>query len=194
MGQLLRQFFVDNTVFTSEEIDYICSQFQTASLKIDEVIIRSGQLVNEVGFIEKGVLRAVEITPTGNQLINYFIQEGHFFSEADGLFKSLPAKLTIEAATSCEISSITVQQIEKLKYEIKGFEGIVNTRREQELVEIIDSQKLFHSANSQERYTEFIRRYPLIANQIRDKDIAAYLGISKYTLSHLKSKIGANKR
>lgn len=190
MGQQLRQFFVDNTAFSSNEIDYICSHFHTYKIKTDDIVIRNGQLVNEVGFIEKGIMRAVEITPSGQNLINYFIQEGHFFSEANGLFKSLPAKLNIEAATNCTICSITVNQIEDLIKELPGFETIVNITREQELVEIIETQKLLHSASSLERYKEFLKRYPTIVNQIMDKDIAAYLGISRYTLSHIKSKIG----
>ncbi|MDA3930018.1 MAG: Crp/Fnr family transcriptional regulator [Prolixibacteraceae bacterium] len=189
MKDKLKQYLKENTELVTNEIDLVCAAFTLLKLKQDKRIIEAQNRVNLIGFIVEGILKAVEGIKNGNNHIHYFIEENHFFSEANGLFKNLPAKLSIEAATPCVILTITLEELDKLKAKIPSLEAIINTTRENELVDIIEAQEMQHQGKSFERFAAFIEHYPSIHSRIKDKDIASYLGLSKFTLSRIKKKL-----
>jgi CRP-like cAMP-binding protein len=189
MISILRQHLTQNTKLDHQDIDNICRAFVSKTFKVDEAIIPVDSKVTLIGFIVEGILRAVEHKPSGNRTIHYFIHENHFFSEADGLFKNKPARLAIEAATPSIVLCSSIEAIFSLAQSKVVVEQALSERIGRELVDIIEAQEILHKGKSHERYLEFIKQKTGIANRLKDKDIAAYLGISKYTLSHIKKRI-----
>jgi len=189
MVSILKQHLIQNTKLKPDDIDIICDTFVAKTFKADEAIIDVDSRVTLIGFNVEGVLRAVEHKPSGDRTIHYFLQENHFFSEADGLFKNKPARLAIEAATPCIVLCSSIEVIYSLAQTIEGIAQALSERIGRELVDIIEAQEILHKGKSHERYVEFIKQNAGIANRIKDKDIAAYLGISKYTFSRIKKNI-----
>lgn len=188
MISILRQHLISHTALKPDDVDIICRTFVPRTFKPDEAVIPINSRVTLIGFIVEGILRATELKPSGERTIHYFLSEHHFFSEANGLFKNKPAKLAIESATSSTILCSTIEELYSLRNQIEGLEQALNENKERELVEIIEAQEILHKGKSHERYSEFIKQNPGLANRLKDKDIAAYLGISKYTLSHIKRR------
>lgn len=189
MISILKQYLLDNTELKPDGVDIICDTFRPETFKPDEAIIPVDSKVTLIGFIIEGILRAVEHKQSGDRTIHYFLHENHFFSEANGMFRNKPAKLAIEAATPCTILCSTIEEIYALRDRIDGLEQALNENKERELVDIIEAQEILHKGKSHERYLAFIKTQPNITSRIKDKDIAAYLGISKYTLSHIKRSV-----
>ena len=188
MISILRQHLISNTELRQDAIDVICKTFTARTFRADEPVISVNSRVTMIGFIVEGILRAVEHKPSGERTIHYFLSEHHFFSEANGLFRNKPAKLSIEAATPSTILCSSIEELYNLRKSIEGLEQALNENKERELVDIIEAQEILHKGKSHERYLEFIKQNPGLANRLKDKDIASYLGISKYTLSHIKKR------
>ena len=189
MISILRQYLIDHTELKQDDIELICSTFKLYTFKQDEVVIEINSRVTMIGFILDGILRAVEHKPSGERTIHYFITENHFFSEANGLFRNKPAKLAIEAATPATILCSSIEELYAMRKNMDGLEQALNENKERELVDIIEAQEILHKGKSLERYMAFIKQNRGLANRLKDKDIASYLGISKYTLSHVKKSI-----
>ncbi|MFA9391623.1 MAG: Crp/Fnr family transcriptional regulator [Prolixibacteraceae bacterium] len=189
MISILKEHLIQHTKLNQEDIITICTAFTPATFKVDEAIIPANSKVTFIGFIVEGICRAVEYQASGERTIHYFINAHHFFSEANGLFKNKPAKLAIEAATPCKIVYASIEELYALTERIIGLERELYENKEKELVAIIEAQEILHKGKSLERYLAFIEQNPDMSKQIKDKDIAAYLGISKFTLSHLKKSL-----
>lgn len=185
----LKNYLIRNTALKLDDVNTICQTFIPKTFKPDEAIIPENTRVTLIGFIVEGILRAVENKPSGEQVIHYFLTENHFFSETNGLFRNKPSKLAIQSATHSIILCSTIEEIYSLRQNIDGLEQALNENKERELVDIIEAQEINRNGKSFERYTTFIKQNPGLANRLKDKDIAAYLGISKYTLSHIKKML-----
>lgn len=46
--------------------------------------------------------------------------------------------------------------------------------------------------NATDKHNCFEKAYPVIAEQVKDYDIASFLGITRYTLCRIKKKIANN--
>jgi CRP-like cAMP-binding protein len=189
MISILHQHLIQTTRLKPSDVDTICQTFVLKTFKTDEPIIPVDSRVTLIGYIVEGILRAVEHKPSGDRTIHYFLQENHFFSEADGLFKNKPARLAIEAATPSIVLCSSIEVIYSLAQTVEGVGQALSDTIGKELVDIIDAQGILHKGKSHERYLEFMQQKSGIAKRIKDKDIAAYLGISKYTLSHIKKRV-----
>lgn len=188
MISILRDYLVNYTALLPADVDKICATFVPKKFKADEDVIAVNSKVTLIGFIVEGILRAVEHKPSGERVIHYFLPEFHFFSEANGLFRNKPAKLAIEAATPATILCSTIEELYTMRHAIQGMEQTLNENKERELVDIIEAQEILHKGKSEDRYLAFLEQNPGLVNRLKDKDIASYLGISKYTLSHVKKR------
>ncbi len=99
-----------------------------------------------------------------------------------------PSTLYIEALEDCELLQIDKQGLEDLYLKLPKMERFFRIIIQNAF---IASQKRVLSAMSQtaeERYQEFIRKYPNIEQRVSQYQVAAYLGVTPEFLSRIRKK------
>lgn len=121
--------------------------------------------------------------------ILYFAIENWWISDIDSFINRIPSKLTIQALEDSEILLISKKDKEKLYRVMPEIERLMRLKFQSSIIalqrRIIDNL----SKSSEERYIEFLKKYPQIAHRLTNIQIAAYLGVTPESLSRVRKKI-----
>ena len=100
-----------------------------------------------------------------------------------------PGTLSIDAIEDSDVLLLPKKELDKLYLEIPSFERFFRILAENALVTF--QQRLIDnlSLTANERYNNFCKRYPLLIEQLPQKQVASYIGVTPEFLSKmLKSK------
>jgi len=178
---------------TEEDLQQFCNLFTPVTVKRKEHFLKEGQLCQYEGFVTKGLFRIYHLDNSGVEHVLYFAAEDWWITDIDSFTNQRPSDLAIEALEDSEILVISKKdkdfafehqpKIEKLFRIMTQKTHVALQRR------MIDNL----SKTAEQRYQDFIAKYPQLYNRLSNIQISAYLGISHEFLSKIRKKI-AGKR
>jgi len=193
MSQLLKENIAKHISLTEEETGQFCSLFAPKIFKRKEFFLREGQVCTYEGFVTSGLFRVYHADTNGFEQVLYFAPEDWWITDIDSFTNQKPSDLYIEALEDSEILLIskkdkdfafeTYPRIEKLFRIMTQKTHVALQRR------MIDNL----GKTADQRYQDFISRYPQLYNRLSNIQIAAYLGISHEFLSKIRKKIAGKQ-
>lgn len=180
------RFLVKNTPLTQTEASDLITRFEPVCLKEDDYFLKVGMPVHKIGFLAGGILRRFIIDGKGNEVIQQFITEEHFFTDLDGFYDQKPSGAYIQTVTPCQLFTLSISELETLKEEQPQLKLVIAQIGEQNLLERIKMEDLLRTGSATEKYKSFITRFPHLAQQVPLKHIASYLGITQQSLSRIR--------
>ena len=124
----------------------------------------------------------------GEDTTTWFSQEGDVTFGMDSLYYQQPSVESVETLSDCKIYVIHIDKLNAL-YEtyidIANWGRILHQNVNKELSHMFVERL---QLSPKERYEQFNRRYPGLINRVKLKYVAAFLGISIYTLSRVRAK------
>ncbi len=174
---------------TKEECDLISSKVRQVELKRKKVIIHEGQVAKDVAFVLSGCLRSYSVDDNGFEHILQFAPAEWWITDMYSFIAQQPAYLTVEAITDSEIALLSrkdqldlFDQIPKLEryFRILTENSLVGTRQR-----LIDNLSL----TAKQRYENFCNLYPSLINEIPQKLIAEYIGVTPEFLSKMRTQL-----
>ncbi|GAE85094.1 cAMP-binding proteins [Bacteroides reticulotermitis JCM 10512] len=150
-------------------------------------LVQSGMTDRLVYFIEEGVTRSV-FHHNGQDTTTWFSQEGDITFGMDSLYYQRPSIESIETLTDCTIYVIYIDKLNALyeKYiDIANWGRILHQDVNKDLSHIFVERL---QLSPKERYDRFNQRHPGLINRVKLKYVAAFLGISIYTLSRVRAQ------
>lgn len=163
-------------------------EFKTVAKKT--MMLREGEVCNFEAFVIKGCLRKYYIDPDGHEVILQFAVEDSWISDISfGIFEEQPSQVFIETIEDCELLTFSPESKEILFSKAPRFERAFRILVQRNLAVV--QSRLFSTIlrNGIEKYQEFTRKYPTIAQRVPQHYIASYLGISAEFLSKVRTKI-----
>ena len=100
----------------------------------------------------------------------------------------LPSKYTIDAIEDSVILLLKKEDFDMLRKVIPAFGDFVNEALRKNIAVLQERIQVNISLSAEEKYFDFISKYPSISNRVPLHMIAAYLGISAETLSRVRSQ------
>ena len=186
--QKLRQTFQHYVKWNEEEWERIEKPWKIKTLGVGEMVTRAGQMENYLYYILSGIHRMYFLSDKGEEVILGFAYDGNFSGAFDALIRREPAKVSLEALTPCRMLAISGEALHELFNEFKTLErwgrlfitDILSGRtvREIELATL----------SAEQRYLNFIKRQPKILQQVPQKYLASYLGMTPETFSRMRRK------
>ncbi|MGE5107555.1 MAG: Crp/Fnr family transcriptional regulator [Sphingobacteriales bacterium] len=171
-----------------DEINYFISLLKQKKVSKKELILKEEQICKDIIFVHSGILRAYYIDKTGAESTIMFALMDWWVTDMFCFINERPAMLNIEAVEDSYIFQLEKKDLDNLYIKIPKFERffriIMQNAYIREQLRIIEN--LSHSA--EERYNNFLTRYPQVANQVTQKQIASYLGITPEFLSRIRGK------
>lgn len=183
--ELLRQHIAKTVAINNDAFDYVYSHFKPATYKKGQAIISSGDDVNSEFFVVAGCLKTFHINSDMKMFILQFAMPTWWASDYQALYSSDKAKVSVDCITDAEVLQLNSSDREKLCREIHSIEHFFRWRTNKGYVAAQRRLLSFMSNDVKSRYEELLRLYPELYNMVPKTLIAAYLGVSRETLSRL---------
>lgn len=172
--------------------DYEIAQIQAIadvrSLRKGEILLESGQVCDYSVFIVRGTLRLYRTDANGEEHILRFGIENWWINDSESYNTGIPSKSYIDAIEDAEIIILRKDSYNALLDILPKLRALTEelTARSYDA-----SQERIYSAislTSEEKYANFLKKYPDIFNRVSLQMIASYLGISRKTLGRIRKK------
>ena len=175
-----------------EVIDKFVSFSQLKHYAKGDVVAWKGNDASHSGIVIKGLVRSYYVDNDGNDITQFFAKEGNFCSDS-GL---LGFKENVSMWEAIEETTIVRFEVKKMKDMIMSNEALKTV-----WIECLESAiryKIYRESgflveNATERYLEFCKRNPDLADRIPQQYIATYLGIKPESLSRIRSTLKSKK-
>lgn len=182
-------FLSKNAGFDDIDFQKLAGISNKKTIAKNELILRAGDICNEVAYVESGLLRAYTIDPTGKEHIIQFAPEGWFISDRSSLYFNEPAQLYIEAIEESKIVLLD-KSFTCLASDLTESFSAFNERLLQNHIHQLQNRiNLLLSANAETRYLSFIKMYPDLTMRVPQWMIASYLGITPESLSRVRKDL-----
>jgi len=173
----------------NEEIDFFISILQHKKLKRKEFLLRPGEICRTENFIAKGCLRAYTVDENGFEHILMFGVEDWWIGDLHSLLTQGPATYFVQALEDAEVIQYTKENLDKLLVRVPKFERFYRIMLQKSLIALHQRVSQNLALSAEERYINFIKKYPHLQDRLSQKQIAAYLGITPIFLSMLRRKL-----
>lgn len=189
----LKDYILGITPITEKEAENFCSLFVPRKIARKEIVLKQGEVSNFEAFVTKGLFKVYHLNADGFEQILYFAMENWWLADIDSFNHHHPSQLYIEAIEESEILIISKANKEYAYEHIPGIERVF--RLMTQLSHVALQRRMIEnlSVHADQRYLNFIEKYPKLAQRLTNVQIAAYLGISHEFVSRIRNKIASKK-
>ena len=183
--EVLKQHIGKFVTLSDEQFDYFLSLFREHVFKKGQVIIAQGDKVDREYFVLSGCLKAFYINDEIKMYILQFAMPTWWTSDYSALYNKTRASINLDCVTDAEVLSLSNADREKICGEIHAIEHFFRWRTNRGYVASQRRLLSFMNSDARSRYEELMKMYPELYNIVPKHLIAAYLGVSRETLSRL---------
>jgi CRP-like cAMP-binding protein len=185
----LIDYFSNYTPLSKEEIATLESAFAERKIKRRQFILQEGDVCKLNTFVIEGCFRMYLVDENGKEHNLQFAVENWWIGDIGSFHSGEPSRLYIEALENSTILQIKKEDQLKLFVEHPKFNRIFRVFTENALVSCQNRILQNISSTAEERYLDFVKRFPFFFNRISNVQIASYLGVTPEFLSTIRKKI-----
>ncbi len=175
--------------FSSSELEKFHSKLQPKTFKKKTLLLQQGEVCKFEAYIVKGCVKKYYIDADGEEVILQFAVEDWWISDIGSFSEQKPSNLFIETMEDTDVLMIDFESKEQLFKEVPTFERVFRIMI-QRAYSVLENRFYATVARpAEERYLEFLEKYPTIPQRVPQQQIASYLGITPESLSRIKSKL-----
>ena len=182
-------YFSNILPLDSEEIGAIKKAFKERRIKRRQFILQEGDVCKLNTFVVEGCFRMYFVDEKGKEHNIQFAVENWWIGDIGSFHSEEPSKLYIEAIENSIILQIRKQDQLDLFVNHPKFNRIFRVFTENALVTYQRRVLQNISSTAEERYLDFLKRYPYFFNRISNVQIASFLGVTPEFLSTIRKKI-----
>jgi len=180
--------FSKHISLTKTEEKYIMSLLEYKVLKSKDFLIQQGEISKQSAFVLNGCLRGYTIDSNGFEHVLSFAPKDWWIADMYSLLSQKPGNLNIEAMVETEVALISKTNQDKMYEKVPKLERFFRIIIEKSLVAYQQRLNDNLSLTATERYMKFCKTYPQLINDIPQKQVAAYIGVTPEFLSKLRAK------
>ncbi|MGG9962418.1 Crp/Fnr family transcriptional regulator [Ferruginibacter sp. SUN106] len=185
--ELILKNIAKHITLTDVENAFFVSLLQQQDVAKKEFILKEGQLCKNFNYVHSGTLRAYYLDKEGKESTIMFAIADWWVTDMFCFINQQPAMLYIEAIENSSILQLSKNNFDTLCNEVPKFERffriIMQNAYTREQLRVIQNLSL----SAEERYHSFINKYPQVVQQVTQKQIASYLGITPEFLSAIRA-------
>ncbi|HWB93860.1 MAG TPA: Crp/Fnr family transcriptional regulator [Puia sp.] len=174
---------------TPQESEFFHALLRHRRIPKKTFLLQEGEICDFEAFIIHGCIRTYYLDKEGVETILLFAVEDWWASDITSFSERTPSNLFIETIEDCELLTIDYAGKTRLFEKIPAFERMFRLLVQRSLGVL---QARFYSSISQtaeERYLQFLEKYPNMAQRVPQHQIARYIGVSPEFLSKVRSTL-----
>jgi CRP-like cAMP-binding protein len=186
---VLRGYLEARAAFTDAEFAFVRERFIPTTLPAGEFLQRAGDVPRHGAFVATGCLRSYVIDANGKEHIIQFAPETWWLADAASLMTGAPSQYFFDAVEDSELLLIDPPSQQVLLDQVPSYAAAFrtglqkhNAAKDQRIVTTL-------TTTAEERYLEFIDRYPSLAQRVPQWMMASYLGVSPETVSRIRKNL-----
>jgi len=183
--EILKAHILKTATLTDKEFDYLFSHFKLKSFKKGQAIISEGDKVDHEYFVISGCLKAFFINDEIKMYILQFAMPNWWTTDYGALYNHTRATISVDCISDAEVLCLSNDDREKICSEIHQAEHFFRWRTNRGYLASQKRLLSFMNNDTKARYEELLAMYPQLYNLVPKHLIAAYLGVSRETLSRL---------
>jgi len=172
-----------------EEKSAVEAFFKERKIKRRQFILQEGDVSKINTFVVEGCFKMYMVDTNGKEHNLQFAIENWWIGDIGSFHTEQPSKLYIEAIENSVILQINKEDQLKLFVEYPKFNRIFRVLTENALVSTQRRVLQNISSTAEERYLDFMERYPHFFNRISNVQIASYLGVTPEFLSTIRKRL-----
>ncbi len=173
---------------TEEETEYVTSLFAFKEVNKKDCILREGQVCRYIHYVHSGALRAYHVDKDNKEVTIMFAVADWWITDMFCFVNGKPAMVYIEAIEDSCIFQLSKENLDKLFLTLPQWERFFRILMQNAYIREQLRMMENLSLTAEERYDKFLAKYPQVAKQVTQKQIASYLGITPEFLSSIRKK------
>jgi len=181
--------YISRTVsLTDEEAAIFSAAFKEVKIRKRQFIVQPNFVVKNRNYVLKGAFRAYVVDDSGQDSTIAFAIEDWWITDYNSYILQKPATMFVVALEDSIILEISYEKEQALKQENHKFETFFRIRAERTAAFM--QQRIISNLtqSAEERYENFITKYPHIVQRVPQYALASYLGMTTEFLSRIRNK------
>ncbi len=172
---------------TQEEEEYFLSLLKYQEVSKKDVVLHQGEVCKHLYFVNSGLLRAFFTGQETKEATIMFAMEDWWITDMHCFLQQSAAMVSIQAVEASTLLKLSKHDLDSLYSTVPAFERffriLMQNAYVREQVRVLENLSL----PAEVRYTNFMKKYPQIVQQVTQKQIASYLGITPEFLSAIRA-------
>jgi CRP-like cAMP-binding protein len=185
---LILKNIAKHVTLDEDAVALVTAALTSKELPKKTVLLSEGQLCKNISYVHAGALRSYCIDKDGRESTIMFALADWWVTDMFCFLNAQPAMMYIEAIEDSSILQLNKEDFDRLLLHVPALERffriLMQNAYTREQLRVIESLTL----TAEERYDRFINKYPQVVQQVTQKQIASYLGITPEFLSSIRSK------
>jgi CRP-like cAMP-binding protein len=183
-----KKYLMQMTSMDNESFDIAIKYLKTERVEKGKFFVKEGQICNKIAYLNKGLLR-VYYLKDGIDINTCFCKENSITSSFESFVNRTPTIENIQALETTELITLSHENLIKL-YELRpAWYKFSRFLTERECLRLSNRLTSLSFETAKEKYLNLLKTQPEIIKRVPIQHIASYLGISRETLSRIRSQI-----
>lgn len=183
-AHILRNIKIDEAA-----LEEIHGRLRSKKIKKKTFLLQQGEICDFEAYVVRGCLKMYYLDANGEEAILFFAVEDWWLGDIASFSTQEPTLLFIEALEDSELLLINRADKMYLYEAIPQLERMFRLMIQRAYVVLQNRFFATITQPAEERYLDFLKRYPTIPQRVPQHQIAAYLGISPEFLSKIRAKL-----
>lgn len=188
MFDTFRKYLEDKIALTNQDFEFIESVSSFKKLRKRQYLLQEGDVCRFNAFVCSGFLRYYYLDEKGQEHIMQFAPENYWTGDRESMDSGLPSKYNVDAIEDSEVLLLKKEDFELIRKTVPAFNDFVNKMLQKNVLVLQERIHVSLSLSAEEKYSNFISKYPSISNRVPLHMVASYLGVSAETLSRVRSQ------
>lgn len=187
MKSILRKHIEKTVPITDDEFEYVFSHFTPKKYKKHQFVIQEGEYVTSDFFVLSGCIKSYFTDLDGKVHILQFGMPDWWITDYKAYYYQTTAATNIDCIEDTELLCLSLQNREKICGEIHSMANFFRKKSSKHNVALQQRILSLLSSSAKERYDELLKLHPQLFQIVPKQLIAAYLGVTRETLSRFNS-------
>ncbi len=174
------------STMTHEELDVLESILVPRKCAKGEIILKEGQVCEDIYYIEKGLIRQFYLKKD-KEVTEHLATEGGVFMCIESLFKEEPTRLQVEALEPSLLYALPKRKLEQVALHNVNIQILYRKILEESLIFSQVHADLVRFETAQDRYLRLCKLMPQVVLRAPLVYIASYLQMTPETLSRVRA-------
>ncbi|MDA6068422.1 Crp/Fnr family transcriptional regulator [Flavobacterium sp. AC] len=175
-------------ILLPDEMDALLSEFKVRKVKKRQFIVQPEFVNKQRTYVLEGAFRAYVVDEKGSEHTIQFAIEDWWIADYNSYIYQTPATMFIVALEDSVILQINHEAEEKLKSSTHTLETFFRVMAEKSAAFFARRIIATHTQNAEQRYNEFLEKFPKVAQRLPQYALASYLNMTTEFLSKIRNE------
>lgn len=186
---LVLQNVARHIMLSNDEASYFTGLLNYKEVRRKEFLLKEGAVARHISFIHSGVLKAYYLDVKSDENVIMLATDGWWITDMYSFASGNAAMQSINAVEDSAIFQLEKNDFNHLLTKVPAFERFFRILMQnayiREQVRVIQNLAM----PAEERYMNFLEKYPYLVKRVTQKQIASYIGVSPEFLSAMRKRM-----